>query len=131
TLSLHDALPISFKNGQGLDDVFKQFTLCYEHTVDQKTGLLYHAWDEKKNQFWADPETGHSPNFWGRSMGWYMMALVDTMKIVKDVADITPLQEIFKKCLTALEKVQDPKTFVWYQVLDQGNRRGNYLEASA
>ncbi len=122
---------VTFKDGQGLEDVFKQFTLCYEHTVDQKTGLLYHAWDEKKSQFWADPKTGHSPNFWGRAMGWYMMALVDTMKIVKAVADFTPLQELFTKCLKALVKVQDPQSQVWYQVLDQGNRRGNYLEASA
>src|SRR5699024_4388644 len=53
------------------------------------------------------------------------------MTIVKEVRDISPLQEIFTKCLTALEKVQDSTTNVWYQVLDKGNHRGNYLEASA
>ena len=122
---------VTFKEGKGLEDVFKQFDLCYHHTLDEKSGLLYHAWDEKREQFWADSETGHSPNFWGRAMGWYMMALVDTMTIVKEVRDISPLQEIFTKCLTALEKVQDSTTNVWYQVLDKGNHRGNYLEASA
>ena len=30
-----------------------------------------------------------------------------------------------------MKKYQDPKTGLWYQVLDQGEREGNYLEATA
>src|SRR5262252_2346210 len=59
------------------DDIARQFVLMETHSRDQKTGLLYHGWDESKQQKWADPNTGRSPNFWGRAMGWYGMALVD------------------------------------------------------
>lgn len=122
---------VTFKEGKGLADVIKQFTLCYEHTLDEKTGLLFHAWDEKKQQFWANPETGHSPNFWGRAMGWYMMALVDTMEIISGKEEVDELKAIFEKCLESLAQVRDKEKHVWYQVLDQGDRHGNYLEASA
>ncbi len=33
--------------------------------------------------------------------------------------------------MDAVVRVQDTKTGAWYQVLDQGNRTGNYLESSA
>ncbi len=122
---------LTFKAGQRLEEVIHHFELCYARTVDQKTGLLYHAWDEKKEQFWADPKTGLSPNFWGRSMGWYMMALVDTIELLQGHIDTSKLENIFEQCLIALKKVRDENTHVWYQVLDQGKRHGNYLEASA
>ncbi|MGO4936029.1 glycoside hydrolase family 88/105 protein [Fundicoccus sp. Sow4_H7] len=123
---------IRFENGSGLDDVIKQFELCYQHTLDSQTGLLYHAWDEKKEQFWADPETGCSPNFWGRSMGWYVMALVNVIELLEEE---NPKREVLveqlKSLLHALKNVSDPVTKLWYQVLDKGHERGNYLEASA
>lgn len=123
---------LTFKNGEGMEDVAKQFELCYQHTLDEKTGLLYHAWDEKKEQEWADPFLGVSPNFWGRSMGWYVMALVDVIEQLPEGDNYrTTLENQLRHLLAALEKVRDPKTHVWYQVLDQGSRRGNYLEASA
>ncbi len=121
---------LTFKNGEGMEDVIKQFELCYRHTLDETSGLLYHAWDEKKEQFWADSKTGVSPNFWGRSMGWFMMALADTMTLLEGEQQ-AKLQTMFIDCLTALQKVQDKQTHTWYQVLDQGARHGNYLEASA
>jgi unsaturated rhamnogalacturonyl hydrolase len=122
---------LTFADGHGLEEVVKQFRLCYQHTLDEKSGLLYHAWDEKKEQFWADPETGCSPNFWGRSMGWFMMALADTMALLASSELVEELQEMFLHCLDALAKVRDAERKVWYQVLDQGGKHGNYLEASA
>lgn len=123
---------LTFKDGEGLEDVIKQFELCYKHTLDEKTGLLYHAWDEKRQQDWADPETGLSENFWGRSMGWYMMALVDTIGLLpENYEGRKVLVEQFLSLLNALKKVQDPVAKVWYQVLDKAEERGNYLEASS
>src|SRR6478736_6609729 len=46
-------------------------------SVDKKTGLMYHGYDESRQQKWADKTTGRSPNFWARAMGWYGMGLVD------------------------------------------------------
>lgn len=123
---------LTFKDGEGLDDVVKQFELCYKHTLDEKTGLLYHAWDEKRVQDWADPETGLSKHFWGRSLGWYVMALVDTIALLPtDYEKRSVLVDQLTSLMTALKKVQDSNTKVWYQVLDKGDKRGNYLEASA
>jgi unsaturated rhamnogalacturonyl hydrolase len=61
------------------DDIIKQFELMWKGGIDPKTGLLFHAYDYAKVQPWANKSDGHSPNFWGRSMGWYEMALVDVL----------------------------------------------------
>ncbi|WP_342424858.1 glycoside hydrolase family 88 protein [Paenibacillus sp. FSL E2-0178] len=123
---------LTFEEGQGLEDVTKQFMVCEQHTKDPITGLLFHAWDEKRVQPWCDPETGLSPNFWGRSMGWYLMALADVLELLpEDHADYAELVRILRDTLTALAKFQDSETGVWYQVVDLSDRKGNYLEASA
>ncbi len=123
---------LAFEEGQGLEDVTKQFILCEKHTKDSETGLLYHAWDEKHIQPWCDPETGLSPNFWARSLGWYVMALVDVLEILPtEHSDYQELVRILNDTLTAVKKYQDAETGVWYQVVTQGSRKGNYLEASA
>ena len=68
-----------FHEPELLDDVANQVKTVYKHTVDPATGLCYHAWDEKHEQFWCNPATGCSPHFWGRAMGWYMAAIVDIL----------------------------------------------------
>ena len=113
------------------DDVANQFIVVNKHTYNSKIGLNYHAWDESKQQKWADPETGCSPNFWGRAMGWYAMALVDVLDYIPiDHPDRPKLIEILNQVAGGIKKYQDLKTGLWYQVLDQGNRKGNYLEAT-
>jgi unsaturated rhamnogalacturonyl hydrolase len=69
----------TFHDDKAFDDIAKQFILMEQHSRDAKTGLLYHGWDESRKQRWANQSTGRSPNFWGRAMGWYAMALVDTL----------------------------------------------------
>jgi unsaturated rhamnogalacturonyl hydrolase len=114
------------------DDIVNQFVYIYKHTRDPKTGLLYHGWDESKQQRWADPKTGCSPHFWGRAVGWYEMALVDVLDILpKEYPRRKELLSILRDVSATLLKFQDKKTHLWYQVLDQGSRQGNYLEASA
>lgn len=116
---------------EAYNDIVKQFELIQEHALDEKTGLLYHGWDSSKQQRWADKETGTSPNFWSRAMGWYAMAIVD-------VLDYLPEEHPGREKLIgylnglgdALLKYQDEETGLWYQVTDQGDREGNYLEAS-
>lgn len=120
----------TFDKPADLADVIQQFTHCYQQTVDPTTGLLYHAWDEAKIQPWANSETGCSAHFWGRSIGWFMMALVDTMALLPADAPKEALVEMFEKTLQALAKVRATEN-VWYQVLDKGDKKGNYLEASA
>ncbi len=121
-----------FGEPAAFDDVAHQIILIERRTRDAKTGLLYHGWDESKQQRWADPETGCSPHVWGRAMGWYAMAIVDVLDYFpQNHPSRNDMLAIFERVTVALAKVQDQSTGVWYQVLDQGNRDGNYLEASA
>jgi unsaturated rhamnogalacturonyl hydrolase len=114
------------------DDVAKQIQLVAEHTYDPATGLFYHAWDESKEQPWANKATGTSSNFWGRAIGWYAMALVDVLDYLPANHPARPeIIATFQKLCRGVVKYQDPKTGLWYQVLDQGDRKGNYLEATA
>src|SRR3989441_3613943 len=122
----------TFHEDAAFDDIAKQFILMELHSRDAKTGLLYHGWDESKQQRWADPVTGRSPNFWGRAMGWYAMALVDTLDYFpNDHPQRSTLIGILRRLAVAIEKYQDPKTGLWYEVVDKGSAKGNYLEASA
>ena len=121
-----------FNQPKDYDDIINQFVLIYKHTRDPKTGLLYHGWDESKQQKWADPKTGCSPNFWSRAMGWYEMALVDVLDFIpKDHPGRKSLITILQNVSGAVLRYRDPASKVWYQVTDQGKRKGNYLEASA
>jgi|GEM_PF-131211 len=119
-----------FGEPAGFDDVAHQITLIEAHTRDPTTGLLYHGWDESRSQRWADPETGCSPHFWGRAMGWYAMAIPDVLDhLPEDHPRRESIIAIFRNLVAALAAVQDQPSGLWYQVLDQGHREGNYLEA--
>lgn len=121
-----------FADIKDYSDVTQQFKLCYQHTRDAQTGLLYHAWDEKKEQPWCDPTTGLSKNFWGRSIGWFVMALVDVLDILpEDQEDRESIIQMLSETMEALMKVQDQASGVFYQVLNLPDAKGNYLEASA
>jgi unsaturated rhamnogalacturonyl hydrolase len=121
---------VTFENGKNLDDVAKQFELIQKHATDKKTGLLYHGWDESKQMPWADKTTGTSPNFWSRSIGWYVMALVDVLDYFpKDHPKQKELVGYLNQISASLAKFQDPSG-MWYQVTDMGTKKDNYLEST-
>jgi unsaturated rhamnogalacturonyl hydrolase len=114
------------------DDIAKQFLLVASRTRDPRTGLLHHAWDEAHAQRWSDTTTGRSLYPWGRGAGWYLMALVDVLDYLPAKHSSRPaLITVLQESADAIAKVQDPLSGLWYQVMDQPGRSGNYLEASA
>ncbi|WP_294231197.1 glycoside hydrolase family 88 protein [uncultured Chryseobacterium sp.] len=114
------------------DDIVFQFDSVQKNLRDKKTGLLYHAWDESRNEAWADKQTGLSPNFWGRSMGWYGMAMVDVLDYLpKNHPGRARLITYLRDYADAVIKVQDKDNGLWYQVLDKPLEKGNYTEATA
>lgn len=121
-----------FGDPSEFDDVMKQFIVCGNRLEDPKgSGLLYHAWDEKHEMYWCDKATGLSPHFWGRSVGWFVMAIVDVLDYLPvGYSGVPKLKALLNRTVQALLKVQDKKSGVFYQVLDEGSRKGNYLEAS-
>jgi unsaturated rhamnogalacturonyl hydrolase len=122
----------TFNEPAALDDVARQFFLVSRHTRDPRTGLMYHGWDAARAQSWADTATGLSPNFWGRAMGWYVMGLVDALDHFPAThPDRAALIRELGDAAEAIARVQDPVTGLWWNMLDQPNRAGNYLEGSA
>ena len=114
------------------DDAVDQLKITYERTLDPKTGLNRHAYDETRNTFWADKETGLSQHCWARAQGWYSMALIEVLDALpEDYARRSEVIDLLRKDLAAVVKWQDKKTGTWYQVMDSPNRAGNYLEGTA
>jgi unsaturated rhamnogalacturonyl hydrolase len=122
----------TFNEEADFDEIANQFILMEKYARDPKTGLLYHAWDQSKQERWANPQTGLSAVFWGRADGWYAMGLVDVLDhFPVNHPKRAALLGILNRLAAAIQKYQDQKSGVWYQVLDKGGQSGNYLEASA
>ena len=114
------------------DEVAKQIILMDKHAFDPATGLHFHAWDETRAQPWANKQTGDSPGFWSRAIGWYAMAIVDTLEYLPaDHPDLPKIHEILNRVAAGVARWQDPASGLWWQVTDQGSREGNYLEGTA
>jgi unsaturated rhamnogalacturonyl hydrolase len=111
-------------------DVILQFSLIEKHLKNPTTNLLYHGWDETKESFWADKVSGCSANYWGRSIGWYACALVDTLDFISEPANRALLINMVKDLASGLIDVQSQESGLWYQVLDKADLYGNYPEAS-
>ena len=121
---------VKFEEEKNLDDVANQFETIQKHAVDEKTGLLYHGWDESREMDWANKETGTSPHFWSRSLGWYGMALVDVLDYFpKEDPKQQELVSYLNQLAQNLTKFQH-ESGMWYQVTDLGEREGNYLEST-
>ncbi len=113
------------------DDAVNQLVITYQRTLDSKTGLNRHAYDETRNTFWADKETGLSQHCWGRAQGWYTMALIEVLDALpENYARRQEVIDLLVKDFDAIIKWQDKKTGVWYQVMDSPGREGNYLEST-
>jgi unsaturated rhamnogalacturonyl hydrolase len=122
----------NFGEHETFDDIALQVSLLNQHARDPHTGLFYHAWDASYSMPWADPQTGCSPHFWARAIGWFMMALSDLLDFIpRSHPQFDSLVQVYRECAKAVIHTQDPSSGVWYQVIDQSNRSGNYLEASA
>ncbi len=120
------------KQDSVFDDVAKQFINIERHTRDPKTGLLYHGWDESKEQKWADKTTGCSPHFWGRALGWYGVAMVDVLDYLPENHwGRDSIIKILNRFAKAVTKVQDARSGVWYDIVDLPDRPKNYKESSA
>ncbi|WP_256010723.1 glycoside hydrolase family 88 protein [Desertivirga xinjiangensis] len=114
------------------NDIARQFILMERNALDPKTRLLYHGYDESREQQWADKVTGQSPHFWGRAMGWYGMGLVDALEYFpKNHSKRDSLLNILNRFAASVEKVQDVKSGVWFDILNMPDGKNNYLESSA
>ncbi|KAI0886037.1 glycoside hydrolase family 105 protein [Annulohypoxylon maeteangense] len=113
-------------------DMHFQLDLLWNHTRNATTGLLAHGYDASKTAVWADPITGASPHVWGRSLGWYTVALVETLETLpKSACKVREkVLDKFRLLAGAVIEAVDPVTGGWWQVLDEPGQKGNYIESS-
>jgi unsaturated rhamnogalacturonyl hydrolase len=122
---------VKYEKGKNLDDIARQFELVQNHIVDKKTGLVYQAWDENKEIAWADKQTGTSPTIWGRGIGWYMLALVETLDYFpKSHPKRKVLVDYLNQISKSVDQYKSPSG-LWYQIADKPELYGNYEEPSA
>ena len=98
---------------------------------DPDTGLYYHGYDASRKAFWADPETGLSKSFWLRAIGWYALALADLTEIIpEEKPERREIAETLAELMDGARRYMDPDTGMYWQVVDQAGREGNYPETS-
>lgn len=130
-LPLYAKYSLRFENGKSLADIRRQFFNVRSLLFDSKRGLYYHGYDESLKSPWADPETGVSPCFWSRAMGWYAMALVDVCDIIGEQhGDYIFYTRLLEELAENILVWQQPDGR-WMQIMDQPRREGNYPETSA
>ena len=113
-----------------VSDTLSQIANVRLRMFDETRKLYYHGYDATRAIFWADPVTGCSKNFWLRSIGWFSVALIDLCEILPNGAGRDRLCEIFNELIAGVSPYADKETGLYWQVVDQGGREGNYLETS-
>ena len=111
-------------------DTVSQIENVRRHMYSEEKKLYFHGYDESRSIFWADPETGCSKCFWLRAMGWFSVALADLLEILPDGKDRNKIIPIFRELMAGIRDYADPESGMYYQVVDQCGRDGNYLETS-
>ena len=120
-----------FDEPQDFADITKRFSLIEQHTRSPKTGLLKCAWDGSRKQTWGNKIKGSANIFWAREMGWYMMALVDTLPYYpKGDPGRAMLLAILNRTAATVVRYQDKRTGLWYPILDKPEESGNYYESA-
>lgn len=126
------AYETKFNQKKNYKDIIEQFENVRKYLYNDDKKLYYHGYDEARVQLWADKATGLSSNFWLRAIGWYLMALIDTMDEMSEEVfeQYKFLEHIFKEGIKGILQYQDKDSKLFYQVIDKVNINNNYLETS-
>lgn len=111
-------------------DVIAQLRIVRARMFDEQKKLYYHGYDASKTAFWADKQTGLSKSFWLRATGWFAIALVDLADILPEGGERGEVAALLSEMLAGARQYADPETGMYWQVVDQAGREGNYLETS-
>ncbi|KAF8154605.1 glycoside hydrolase family 105 protein [Crassisporium funariophilum] len=123
-------------NSTAWADIVSQFSLMYQNTLQSPgvanySGLMYHGYDFSHTAVWANADRGHSPEVWDRALGWYSMALVDVLEIIpKSNPGHATILKILQTLAPRIRDAANPTSGVWWLVITQPGRAGNYFESS-
>ena len=132
-LLFHAAYALRFGDAATLDDIMLQFRNARKYLYNEKTGLYYHAWNETKDVFWADPQDRPVPKFLDTGHRLvFLMAMADIYAMLPDSrADLQKeLAALWKEAIDGMLRWQEPDSGLFYQLPALPDVKGNYLETS-
>ncbi|KAM4061107.1 glycosyl hydrolase family 88 protein [Hirsutella rhossiliensis] len=118
-------------------DMELQIALLQAHCrTATNDSLLVHGYDWSRTAVWADPVTGASPYVWGRSLGWFLAAMVETYHLLACPDDAsgklcTRIHHLANGISKSLVDYADAASGAWWQLTALGGSPGNYLESSS
>ena len=117
---------------ENYNDIMQQFRNVRKYLYSEEKGLYFHGFDEARIQPWADPVTGCSANFWSRAMGWWLIAMVDTLEVMNPQVyeHYRELQDLFREAVKGILPYRDTENGLIFQVIDRADAPGNYTESS-
>lgn len=122
---------VEYQKPELISLAFHQMHLMYEHCLKPQSNLLVHGWDCSKKAEWADKQTGCAPEVWGRAMGWFVIGGLDMLELLpKEHEERVWAEKVVSDLVGSLLNYQDSETGLWYQVVDQPKRQGNWHEVS-
>ncbi|PYH49559.1 cell wall glycosyl hydrolase YteR [Aspergillus saccharolyticus JOP 1030-1] len=116
------------------ENLSKDLDLFKDH-CHHDTGLLAHGYDASKSAPWSNKTTGASPYVWDRALGWYHMGLVELLYNTDEfgILNQTQRDDAYKKYYNLANTIindVDEATGCWWQVMEHGGEKGNYIETS-
>ena len=119
-----------FGEPQLWEECAHQALLMREKTEDKGTGLWYHAWDSSGKAVWANTPNQCSREFWGRSIGWVPVGILNELDFIPEDYEKRPqLEALVRDLLQAVCRYQS-EDGRWYQVVNKGYAPENWLETS-
>lgn len=133
-LPFYTLYELNYHEGRMLEDIYQQFQNVYRIMRNPLNGLYFHAYDSSRESFWCDKVTGLSGNAWLRALGWYAMALVDTIDILGTHEEVSQYREglvkNYRELIDAMLPYQNESTGMWCQVPNFPEISPNYQETS-
>jgi rhamnogalacturonyl hydrolase YesR len=112
------------------DEAVRQVEVMADRLAKGDSGLYLHGYDEAHTASWADKVTGLSSDVWSEGLGWYALVLPEILALMGAHLGRDKVKAILRGLIEGLARVQDPKTGLWYQVVDKGDRDDNWHDTS-
>ncbi|MEU3627593.1 family 88 glycosyl hydrolase [Amycolatopsis coloradensis] len=118
--------------GYCYEEAAKNVVVYFDQLKEPAKGLLYHAYDEDGSESWASGEGRHSKYHWARAIGWLGMASIDLLEILPEGHPRRRrLVDVVKFLAAGYTRWQDRASGRWFQIVDRGGDKDNWLETSA
>ncbi|EQL02915.1 glycosyl Hydrolase Family 88 [Ophiocordyceps sinensis CO18] len=121
-------------------DMELQMDLLQAHCATATNdSFLVHGYDWSRTAVWADAVRGASPFVWGRSLGWFVAAMVETYDVLGCSSEhchasgklCSRIRSLATDISTSLVDYADPASGAWWQLTALPGSPGNYLESSS